>query len=208
MTRKAGTLLLALLPLAAWMSRSDGGALQPPIDEYNSTATSNAGHLLVTPDGNGPTLAQEDLIITVQLLDANGDPVAGYLRGDIWWGDPTGGVVFCAGSEADTHTDADGVTHFTGAPCGGGWTQGGMRVYADSVAILGGPTGGLLPIDVNSPDINGDLKVDLVDLGSYATDYLDPGYQFRSDYNGDGVEDLRDVGVFASHFGEVCCLWQ
>jgi hypothetical protein len=61
-----------------------------------------------------------------------------------------------------------------------------------------------LLIDVVSPDMNGDLVVNLVDLGSFSEDYANGVYDFRSDLSCDGAEDLRDVSIFSEHYDEAC----
>ena len=49
---------------------------------------------------------------------------------------------------------------------------------------------------VNSPDLNGDLLVNLADLSLFAQDYFGP-YNYRSDLRWDGDLDLGDLVVFA-----------
>lgn len=178
-------------------------------DPNNSTAQSGTGCIDITPGGNGPTLANEGLSISVSVMDASpspGLPIPGYPFQDIWWDDPgTGELSMCqGGSVADANTDGFGNTTISGAAAGGGWTLSGCRVYLAGVAVLGGPTAGLLGLDVNSPDINGDLIVNLVDLGAFSQDFNNPAYNFRSDFTCDGIENLADVGRFAIHNSEVC----
>lgn len=175
-------------------------------DPNNSTAQSGTGCLDITPGGNGPTLANESLTIFVHVEDAGGLNIPGYPFQDIWMDDAgSGDLAICqGGSVADANTGSDGNTTISGPIAGGGWTQSGVRIYLAGVAVLGGPTSGLLGIDVNSPDINGDLIVNLVDLGAFSTDFNDPAYNFRSDFTCDGLENLADVGRFAIHNAEVC----
>jgi hypothetical protein len=178
-------------------------------DPNNSTAQSGAGCVDITPGGNGPTLASDGLTIFVSVNDgspAPGLPIPGYPFQDIWWDDSgTGDLAMCqGGSVADANTGALGNTTISGSAAGGGWTLSLCRVYLAGVAVLGGPTSGLLSLDVNSPDINGDLIVNLVDLGAFSQDFNNPAYQFRSDFTCDGLENLADVGRFAIHNSEVC----
>lgn len=176
-------------------------------DPDNSTAQSGSGCIDITPGGNGPTLGNEGLTISVSVVDAGGLAIPGYPFQDIWWDDNgNGDLAMCqGGSVADANTDASGNTTISGSAAGGGWTQAQCRVYLAGVAVLGPAlTNGLLPLEVNSPDINGDLKVDLVDLGAFAQDFNNPPYDFRSDFTCDGVENLADVGRFAIHNSEQC----
>ena len=55
----------------------------------------------------------------------------------------------------------------------------------------------------NSPDIDGNLIVNLGDLGLFADNFFGE-YDFRSDFYWDGVLNLSDVGRMATTFGEVC----
>jgi hypothetical protein len=198
--------LLSLVAVGILVLGLTGLAMAGIPDPNNSTAQSGSGCIDITPGGNGPTLANESLTISVTVVDGGGLPIPGYPFQDIWWDDNgNGDIAMCqGGSVADVNTNAVGFTTISGAAAGGGWTQAGVRVYLAGVAVLGGPTSGLLGLDVNSPDINGDLKVDLVDLGAFAQDFNDPAYNFRSDFTCDGVENLADVGRFAIHNSEVC----
>lgn len=189
----AVTLVLGLTSLAM------AGIPNPAL----STASSGTGCIDITPGGNGPALSTPGLTITVTVLDGSSNPIPGYPFQDIWWTDPAmgSGVEMCqGGSVADANTNASGVTTISGSASGGGWTQGGVQVYLAGVAV-GTP---LLNIDVNSPDINGDLSVNLADLGNFATDFNDVNYNFRSDFNCDVTENLADVGKFATHNSETC----
>jgi hypothetical protein len=170
-------------------------------DPAASTASSAAGCIDITPGGNGPTLANELLTITVTVSDG-ANPIPGYPFQDIWWDDNgTGDLAMCqGGSVADANTDGAGVTTISGAAAGGGWTLNQVRIYLAGVGI----TSGDLSLDVNSPDINGDLIVNLVDLGAFSQDFNNPAYDFRSDFTCDGIENLADVGRFAIHNSEIC----
>ena len=75
-----------------------------------------------------------------------------------------------------------------------------MTVYIAGIPVNTPP----LDIRVNSPDINGDLVVNLVDVAAFAEGFMGGVYAFRSDYNFDGVLNLIDLGAFASHLGETC----
>jgi hypothetical protein len=60
-----------------------------------------------------------------------------------------------------------------------------------------------VPLHFNSPDINGDLVVNLVDLQIFTAEYfLTQG--FRADFHRDGVVNLSDLAQFAYAFGGAC----
>jgi hypothetical protein len=193
-------LIPALCLLLLFSSAPRAEAVIP--DPSKCYATSNAGCILITPAGNGPTLASQDLTVTVMVIDPAGYPIPAFPFQDIWLNDdPSGDVIMCNGGNfADANTDANGETTISAAMAGGGSTQTGMRVY-----VMGMPIATeLLPIEVVSPDIFPDLVVNLADLDALATDYQNDVYDFRSDLSCDGEEDLRDIALFALHYGEAC----
>jgi hypothetical protein len=55
----------------------------------------------------------------------------------------------------------------------------------------------------NSPDVNGDLRVDLTDISYFATDFFG-AYDYRSDFNWDGEVDLGDLTIMAQGVGTSC----
>ena len=184
---------------------SDATALTVPIlpDPYLSSATSAPGTINITPGGHGLSLADEGLTVQVTIVDTGGMPVPSFPFMDLWLDDSgTGDISLCPnGCVADTDTDANGRTTISRAACGGGWTVSGLRVWIAGDPIMGTPA---LDINVNSPDLNGDLVVDILDLANFAIDYADPTYNFRSDMTCDGIENIADIGEFAMHYGETC----
>ena len=143
-------------------------------DPTLSTAVSLGGSIFITPAGDGRTLVDAstgtgpvDATITVTLLNANNAPVVGYPKEQIRVESVLAGeLVFCTdGNIADAETDANGLTTFSGTFSGGGCTQGGLQVVVGGVPLAGPP----LAINVNSSDLNGDLRVDLFDIEAYLT---------------------------------------
>jgi len=158
--------------------------------------------LRIEPNGQGPTLADVGVEIVVTVLDASGNPIAGYPFQDIWLDDLQNGElnVCQGGSVADRNTDATGVSVFTGAIAGGGFSQAGMLVYLAGQAL----PQFVLEIDVNSPDITGDLTVNMADVGAFAAGYATPELDFEIDLLADGLENLGDIGALAAAFGTTC----
>lgn len=152
------------------------------------------------PDGSGPSLASLDAVITVLINECPGVPIAGVPASSIWLsGTDDAPLRFCeAAGIADGPTDANGATTFSRSLAGGGWSIGGLQVHVGE-AELGAP----LPFRVVSPDINGDLAVDLADLGDFAIDYR-AGAAVRSDFDFDDRLGLGDIAVMAIHFGVDC----
>jgi hypothetical protein len=56
---------------------------------------------------------------------------------------------------------------------------------------------------MNSPDVNGDLEVDLSDIAMFAQIGFDT-YDYRVDFCWDGEIDLCDVVQFVAHLGAGC----
>jgi hypothetical protein len=57
------------------------------------------------------------------------------------------------------------------------------------------------PISLRSPDINGSLGVDLVDLSIFAASFPPNAFDACCDMNVDGTIGLQDLSQFAFHFG-------
>lgn len=169
-----------------------------------STAAGPASTVTVqiTPAGLGGNLGALNATVTVTVLDGNGTAIAGYPFQDMTLNDiGNGDLNICpGGSTADANTDASGQSTFSGNIAGGGFTQAGLQVY------LGGSplNGAALNIDVNSADINGDRRVDIADVGEFASDFQSGGVVFRSNFVFDGQLSIADVGEFATHIGETC----
>lgn len=180
-----------------------------------STAWMNhAGHVWVSPLGRGPMLSDAyfpgwpdgvDATIHVQLLYQNGDPIVNYPAEDIWLGAPAGvPFAYCAGGTvADQDTDANGETTISRPLRAGGQIPPTSQpcVYVSDQPI----TYSDLPLTVNSPDVNGDLVVDLSDIVFFTQNLMGGGVvDFRYDFNGDGVLNLSDVVVMAASLGDHC----
>ena len=65
-----------------------------------------------------------------------------------------------------------------------------------------------IPIGQPLSDVNGDCKVDVVDLVMVATRIGsvigDTGYKASTDLNDDGRIDVQDLVIVASSFGQTC----
>jgi hypothetical protein len=175
-------------------------------DPSLSAAASAGGTLYICPEGDGETIASVSATISVTVKDSGGQPIQNYPFQDIWPGSTVPGEINqCnAGSSADGNTDASGQTTISGGIAGGGTTDasagGGVSVFLAGVQITGT---GSMAISINSPDITGDLVVNLADIGPFSTD-INVAYNFRSDYFDDGIINLADIGIFSAHIGHAC----
>lgn len=158
--------------------------------------------LLVVPDRSGRPFTHAfdedgnpvDATITLHLRDALGVPFVYFPREDMWLETSDEGLVACGyGLVADQNTDANGMTFWIDPQPAGGYSEGPVLVYVNGSHLTSNAG---LPLKFNSPDINGDLHVDLQDVAIFAGDYFGD-YHFRSDFHRDGEFDLRDVAILA-----------
>ncbi|RKZ14134.1 hypothetical protein DRQ50_09500, partial [bacterium] len=177
------------------------------------TAATQPVSIFVLPDGSGDPLSnahifgdgQADATITLTLRDGYGIPIAGYPAEDMWLETEMGGLRFCEGSGiADANTDANGITTFSGPFRGGGYSDldGGEPLF---VVVAGDilTSGPGFQIGFNSADINGDLQVDAADEDLFTSDFFG-SYNYRSDFNWDGVVDISDSALLQSGLGASC----
>ena len=158
---------------------------------------------LITPSGTGPSLADQGITVEIQIMECTFTPIVGFPREDIWISPYHDGEMwFCPGGAiADENTDADGRTSITGALAGGGYSTGGAIVYVSGNPMTS-PYPGSLPLDFVSPDLDGDLDVDIADFSSFGQDFGSSA--IRSDLDPNGIVDLGDFAVFGLHFGTNC----
>jgi hypothetical protein len=202
------TFLLFLLVIPAAFAQTTG--VGGPYGEYHLTDQGpETLTLLVIPDGSGGALDQaflplgnrEDATITLFLRDAFEDPVAFFPAEDLWLESEDGGLARCVGGTiADAYTDTDGRTQWLNPLFGGGHSQAltVVKVNGTEVEYTTG-----VNLSFNSPDINGDLSVDAVDLQTFVEDYFS-GYDFRSDFHRDGVLNGGDLVVMTEAYGACC----
>jgi hypothetical protein len=165
--------------------------------------------LLVVPDGSGPgfpgarTVGGQpyDARVVVTVLDGGAYPVVPlpYEAMDLRWA--TGNVANCWGAmHPDRWTDLSGETVWTRPPHAGG--------HGESLCVMFVCYGPLQSssgvwLKVNSPDLDGNLSVDLADIGLFASDYYG-AYAFRSDLSYDGAINLAEIAVLAQRQGAGC----
>jgi len=181
-------------------------------------------HVVVSPGEGGTPLSEAEMLggspadatIRIQLWYMSGPienpepaPLANFPGEDLWLEFPGLATCWPALLSADGSTDANGWFSFS-APLGlAGWNDPADPLSFPHVVISGStlydqddniiqPT-----LVVNSPDINGDLTVNLTDVALFAADFHGP-YSFRSDYNWDGVVNLTDLVWMARLMGDQC----
>ena len=195
------SLLIVPLCLAAALTHIDTSAdsSTPLIDPCFSSASSASGTVLACPAGDGETLAEKGLQISVTCRDGADVPIVDIPASDFWLIGCNNGLVLCGGSgssNADHTTDANGHTTISGTIAAAGSDQ--VMVVVQGMVIGCPPT--CLPIDVKSPDQTGDLVVDVSDMALFATGYPPQPYRPESDLDGNGTVDIVDLALFYNHF--------
>ncbi len=106
---------------------------------------------------------------------------------------------------ADVDTDADGWTEWARPLRGGGWSEGPALIYVEGFPAQYDNWYSVesLPVRLLSPDIDGDLKVNLTDLVYFASDYFG-AYTYRSDLSWDGCYSLSDIVRLVPAIGATC----
>jgi hypothetical protein len=182
------------------------GALSPFVGiahaQYYITVSHSAGpggvHAYNVPDGSGFTLIPE---IVINMRSVLGPPIVGYPAHAFSLTTLDGSIVFCPNvAVADHDTDGTGTTTISGPLAGGGFSGPGGFVY---VSVDGIPqTAYPLSLWLNSSDITGDLRTDLLDFAVFGGDF--GGTAFRSDFTWDGVVDLIDFSMFGTAYFSTC----
>ena len=166
--------------------------------------------LFVVPDGSGDNFDQAflpyggraDATITLLLKGADDQPIAYFPREDMWLESQDSGLTVCMGGTiADANTDSGGLTQWLNPVHAGGNSQELTLVFVNGSTLE--MTGGV-KLSYNSPDINGDLAVNLSDVQLFAGDFFDPAYNFRSDFYRDGSVNLSDLPPLAAAIGAAC----
>ena len=227
MNRSSRLIVVALALAAVVIPWGAGPALAQgfPVAQNCSAVLNTPGPLSVSmfliPDGSGTPLANcyafggtfTSAVINVTLIDAAGLPAVGVPATNVRLEEMNSNVFWCsnawypppvhAPNLADMASNAAGQTQFTLSYHGGGWIHGSTFVWVleASGAWMQIPT----PVNVsyNSPDINGDLVVNLSDVSFFAMDFF-AGYMYRSDFNYDGIINLTDLVMLAPNLGVSC----
>ena len=198
-------LLFLILPTTVLAGGKTAGAPSLTLSEVHTRATEDVS-VLICPAGDGRPLSEAmtfgggvmDATVEMIMRDSGGHPIAGFPSEDIWLEGP--GLQFAiAGSTADIHTQTYGYTEWA-LPLGGGGSMESAQMYG---TINSNPVFGENPlpfIRFNSPDMNGDLVINLVDVSLFAQVYLG-GYSYSADFYWDGLLNMVDVAILAQHYG-------
>jgi hypothetical protein len=190
------------------------------VDEcWSEAGTSCALRVSVCPNGDFEFIRNgcggEADYIWVEINDEFGVGIEGVPWTDYWMNACDGAQELCLCASpiaADSLTNADGRTTFSGRIAGGGCIlTGGMYVSCQGKTILDVATCTspiCIDIVIVSPDINVDCFVNLSDLTFFGQSYNkaegDTGYNPCCDYNDDGVCNLSDFSFLGEHYQHSC----
>jgi hypothetical protein len=168
------------------------------------------------PDGSGHPLSscfslgggRIDATIELTMMNGLGQILTQYPAEDIWLeAHGPNDLVLCAqGAIVDGPTDALGRTSFSGPFRGGGALA---AIHGQTEFFLVSTAGDYcadwiyVPISVNSPDVDGNLVVNLSDVVLFAEDFYG-AYDYRSDFHWDGMINLSDLVLLVQGFGAAC----
>jgi hypothetical protein len=174
------------------------------LSEFVGRATEPVS-VLICPDGDGHALSAArtidsrvlDATVDVILRDTGNYPIVLFPAEDIWI-QVEGLNMPYWGSIADHPTSFDGATEFALPRRGGGSVvEGDLYVYVNGESLRHAP---ITNIRFNSPDLNGDLIINLIDVARF-TAIIHTEYDYAADFHWDGEINTADLGIFAQHYG-------
>jgi len=179
------------------------------VDGCLSSSSCFAGAIIVCPAGDGDLLRDQGATIFVTAIDTHGFPIAAIPPQDWWLIGCNDGLSIWNGSasiDADGITDSNGQTSI-GAAIKAGGCDIGLSVVVQGIVLMQSPGCAARechPISVRSPDVNGDLVVNLVDFSIWAPSFQSAAAPACHDFSFDGVVSLVDFSIFGGHFLHFC----
>jgi len=179
--------------------------------------------LMILPDGSGTPFddataqygGQIDASMELAIWNESGNLVTGLPASDfvLQSDDLTAGILQGCLTTTDhgliplEGTDDQGHLFFDEPLVGGGWSEGPLRMEIQGNSLIfpisDSSQGPVFDIRFNSPDINGDLMVNLSDIVLFTQD-LEGEYHYRSDFRWDGVINLSDIVRMTQGLGVSC----
>ena len=156
----------------------------------------------------GPATGQ-GWYIRVCVFEEDDTPIPNVPVADLWVidCDPLADLALCAGqasSNSDSLTNEFGYTTMSNTTLAAGGCVDGLAVVVQGFVLLDTMTCTVVichTVVVRSPDINGDLCVDIVDLALFAQSFPPQAFDACCDFECNGIVDLVDLARFAFHFG-------
>jgi hypothetical protein len=201
---------VSLLLVSGITGTANAGIIDPCVSYWQLHAQVTPCPLFVCPQGDTDSFLDQGWWIWICVIDINGVPIPAIPPTDFWLidCDPNADASLCAGSassNADSMTNGQGMTTMSLGTLTGGGCADGMALVAQNFVILDSLTNCTTefccPIWLRSPDIDGSLEVNLVDLSIFAGSFPPQAYDPCCDMNIDGAVGLQDLSLFAFHFG-------
>jgi hypothetical protein len=208
-TARKATFSFVSVLLAASFHSAVADVPDPCGSDFELHATAVPTPLLVCPLGDTPSFLEQGWWISIVVQHADGRPFPNIPASDFWLidCDPLRDAVLCAGSAppgADSTTNAAGMTTMSAGTLSAGGCASGMALAVMGLILQDRNNGcsiKCVPIRLRSPDLNGDLVVDLTDISLFSRGYPPNAYDACCDMDLNGSVDLRDLSAIAGHLG-------
>ena len=202
--------LVAVCCIVMINGTANAGIIDPCVSYWELHATVTPCPLFVCPQGDTDSFIDQGWWIWICVLDINEVPIPNVPAADFWLVDcdPLNDATLCgcaASSNADSNSNAAGMTTMSLTGLQGGGCADGMALVIQGFVVQDSLTNCATvfccPINLRSPDIDGSLGVDLVDLSIFASSFPPNPPDPCCDMNVDGSVGLQDLSLFAFHFG-------
>ncbi|UCH84505.1 MAG: hypothetical protein JSW50_02090 [Candidatus Latescibacterota bacterium] len=202
--------LSVVLPFVLY-GTSSAGIIDPCKSKCEFYPSVSPTVLFVCPQGDTPSFSDQGWWLSLEIVDFNSNPIADIPAADFWLidCDPALDLVLCAGSassSADASTNNQGLTTMSAGTMRAGGCADGLSVVVQGFVLEDESSNCDIycyPIHVRSPDFDGNLTVDLVDLSLFAQHFPTP-YDDCYDLDINGHINLVDVSMFAQHYFHEC----
>jgi hypothetical protein len=201
---------VSLLLVSGITGTANAGIIDPCVSYWELHAVVSPCPLFVCPQGDTDSFLDQGWWIWICVIDITGQPIPAIPATDFWLVDcdPNADAALCGGSAssgADSMTNAQGMTTMSLGGLTGGGCADGMALVAQNFVILDSlsncTTPFCCPIWLRSPDIDGSLEVNLVDLSIFASSFPPQPYDTCCDFDINATVNLQDLSRFAFHFG-------
>lgn len=206
--------LLVVASLIVVNSTANAGIIDPCRSYWQLHANVTPCPLFACPAGDTTSFLSFGWWIELCVLDQDGVGIENVPPNDIWFidCDPNADLNLCGGSAstaADSLTNAAGMTSMSLGTLAAGGCVNGLALVIQGFTVLDSTTtctsDFCCPIWMRSPDISGDLVVDLTDLAVFGicfeVPHTVPPANPCCDFDLNNDVDLTDLALFAFHFG-------